>query len=243
MLNRSFFLASSLLCISALCLRAEASPVHQKTLETEQEDVTVAMPQTDIETSIDTRLQKEDQERSAPISMQLDVSSWAPKNLAIPSSVANPNAFGTQVPELELAFITPMRLGSSSNFNWKFGLGLMSLTRDENLSVGGQTLNDQQTAYLASLKVGAEYLPQQFVSKTLSPYASFALVPTFITTSRSTPDEGASQFGVPVELQAGALVHLIKAADLNVGVDGVLGKAASSNLGGVGVNAGVRVSL
>jgi hypothetical protein len=226
-----------------LCLSAEATTVHQKDLETEQEDVTVPMGKTDIEDSIQTRLQKEDADRSAPNSLEMGVSSWAPKNLAISSSIANPNGFGTQVPELDFSFITPIHLRSSENFNWKFGLGLMSLTRNGDLNVGGQTVSDQQTAYLASLKLGAEYLPKQFANKNFSPFASLALVPTLVTTSRSDLDEGTSQFGVPVELQVGTLVHLVKAADLTVGFDGVLGKASSSNLSGVGVNAGVRVSL
>jgi hypothetical protein len=243
MTNKTVSLALGLLFTTTLCLRAEATPVHQKDLETEQEDVTVPMGKTDIEDSIQTRLQQEDTDRSPPNSIEMGVSSWAPKNLAISSSISNPNGFGTQVPELDFAFITPIKLRSSENFNWKFGFGLMSLTRGGDLNVGGQTFSDEQTAYLASLKLGAEYLPKQFANKNFSPFASLALVPTLVTTSRSDLDEGTSQFGVPVELQAGALVHLIKAADLTVGFDGVLGKASSSNLSGVGVNAGVRVSL
>jgi hypothetical protein len=243
MLNKSIFIASSLLCAMALCFQAEASPVHKKTLETEQEDVTVPMSQTDIETSLEARLDQAERNHSDPSSLEMGVSSWTPKNLAISSTLANPNAFGTQVPEVEFSFLTPMHLSRSDNFNWKFGVGLMSLTRDETINVSSQNFSDQQTAYLASLKVGAEYLPKQFANRSFSPYASLSLVPTFIATSRSALDDGGSQFGVPVEFQTGALVHLIKAADLNIGFDGVLGKASSSNLSGVGVNAGVRVSL
>jgi hypothetical protein len=232
--------ACTLISVSAFCLSAQATTVHSKTLEQEQEDVTVPMSQTDIETSIQTRLDQSEKEKTA---IEVGASSWSPKNLAFSSNSASPGSFGTQVPEMELNFLTPMNLRRSDNFSWKFGLGLMSLDRDETIGVGGQSFTDQQTAYLASLKIGAEYLPKQFASRTLSPYASLSLVPTFVTTSRSSLEDGSSQFGVPVELQTGALVHLMKAADLNVGLDAVLGKASSSNLSGVGVNAGVRVSL
>jgi hypothetical protein len=236
-------IAWTLFCVSALCLRAEATPVNSKVLEQEQEDVNVPMSQTDIEASLQTRMDQAGKDPGSADSLEVGVSSWAPKNLAVTSSSANPSAFGTQVPEMAFNFLAPMNLKKSDNFSWKFGVGLMTLDRDDTVNVGGQNFQDQQTAYLVSLKLGTEYLPKQFASKTFSPYASLSLDPTFVTTSRSTLDDGSSQFGVPVEFQTGALVHLMKATDLNIGFDGVLGKASSSNLSGVGVNAGVRVSL
>jgi hypothetical protein len=119
----------------------------------------------------------------------------------------------------------------------------MTLGRSGDIVIGQQAYSSSETAYLASLGLGMEYQPKRWSTQTFSPLASVSLLPTFVMTSESDFDEGTSQFGVPVQFQLGTLVHLLSSADLNVGVNAVVGKANDSNLSGVGVNAGVRFAL
>lgn len=217
-----------------------ASSIQPSTIENESEDVTIPMSQSTLDEEISVEQAQRERAERPTGALDLGASSYQPNSLNLISHITASNGFSlVGPPQINLNGITPL----NRDFNLKFGTGILVLGRSGTVGAADQAAMDTQTAYLISGRAGAEYMPLSLASVKFSPYATAALLPTLVMTSRSSFDDGQSAFGVPVELGAGTLVHLVQSLDLNLAVIGTLGKVQDSNMDGLGLNAGLRVHL
>jgi len=222
--------------------QAASSSIQPETIENESQEVSVPMALTSSQ--LDEEISTEQAQRARAErptgALELGVSSYQPNGLQTVSRIADSSAFGlVGPPQINLNGVTPF----GQNWNMKFGVGFLAMDRTGDLGTAGQTESDQQTAYLISGRVGAEYIPASFATTHFRPYLTGALLPSLVMTSRSAFDDGSSAFGVPIEVGAGTLVHILTSVDLNLAITGTFGKIQDSNMNGLGLNAGVRFPL
>jgi hypothetical protein len=219
---------------------ASSSSIQPEKIEDEYTDVTIPMAAGELDTEISTEQAQRERSEQPTSSIDLGVSSYQPNSLNLISRISNPGGFSlVGPPQINLNGLTPM----GRDFSLKFGTGFLVLNRSGAVGASDQDIVDSQTAYIISGRAGAEYSPYSFSSSKFHPYATAAIVPTIVMTSRSSFDDGQSAFGVPVELGAGTLVHVLQSWDLDLSIVGTLGKVQDSNMDGLGLNAGVRVHL
>jgi hypothetical protein len=204
------------------------------------DDITIPMNKSELDAEISTEQAQRERSEKPIGSIEVGVSSYEPNSLQLISRISSPSSFSlVGPPQINLNGITPL----GRNFNLKFGTGFLAMDRTGQIGASGQTQTDQQTAYLISFRAGAEYAPLSMATTKFRPYATAALLPTLAMTSRSSFDDGQSEFGIPIELGVGTLIHVFQSLDFNLAITSILGKVQDSNMDGLGFNAGVRVPL
>jgi hypothetical protein len=217
-----------------------ASSIQPTTIENESQDISIPMTQSNLDEEISVEQAQRERASQPTGAIEIGLSSYEPNGLQTVSRIADSSAFGlVGPPQINLNGVTPF----GRNWNMKFGVGFLAMDRTGDLGAAGQTESDQQTAYLISGRVGGEYIPASLATTHFRPYLTGALLPSLVMTSRSAFDDGSSAFGVPIEVGAGTLVHILTSLDLNIAVTGTFGKIQDSNMNGLGLNAGVRFPL
>jgi len=237
-----FVLMAAMMAGGNVANAASNFPVHQDILEDQTvQDVAVPLTQNKIQVEIKNEQIQRNRALQPKRSLEAGVSSWLPRSVNSSSRLANPSDYETvNAPALALNAILPI----NPALNAKVGLGLLMLHRFGDLNAVGQDTDQEQLAYLASIRLGLEWAPLSLATRRFRPYIGGNLLPTMMLTNRSALDSaGTSDFGLPVELGAGSLVLISETLSVNLGVTEVLGKVADSNLTGFGMNAGLRVAL
>jgi len=237
----SFVGVVAILMVTNAANAASESPVHPDILEDQTvQDVAVPLTQSKVQVEIKNEQIQRNRALQPKSSLEAGVSSWLPRSVKSSSRLANPSSYQTiNAPALALNAILPM----NPALNLKTGLGLLMLHRFGELNAVGQDTDQEQLAYLVSVRMGVEWAPLSLATRRFRPYLGGNLLPTLMLTNRSALDSGSSDFGLPVELSAGSLVLISETFSVSLGVTEVLGKVADSNLTGFGMNAGLRVAL
>lgn len=231
--------SASLLGLALSVQLAVAASVDQKRIETEKQDVLIPLSTSKLE--IETAADEAQRERAnQPMgAFELGISSWQPEHLQPVSRISGASDFRLAgLPQMNFSMLEPL----NRNLNVRAGAGLISLKRSGTLNVG-QTSQQDQTAYVPTLRLGAEFMPTRVATPRVRPYLSLTLLPEAVVTSRSAFDNGEAKFGIGGELASGALIRVMNNFDLNLGVSATLGKIEASSLNGIGLSAGVRVPL
>lgn len=231
----------ALLAVLSVTGSAYASLINQGAIEDESQDLNVPLSSNKLDTELSVeQSQRERAER--PIgSVEFGISTWEPSGLQPPSRInSNVSTFGlVGPPTMNLNGIEPL----GHDFSMVLGLQFVALQRSGDLSAPGLSTTQEQTAYVPSVRLGAQYSPVKYSNKLFRPFAEAAILPTAVITSRSAFDDGEADFGVGGEVGLGTLIHVSSAFDVNVNLTELVGKVSSSTLNGFGVGAGVRVGL
>lgn len=220
---------------------ARASIINQGAIEDESQDLSVPLSTNKLDTELSVeQTQRERAERPVGV-LEFGVSSWQPSNLQPPARIENNvSSFGLAgPPALNLNAIEPL----GHDFSFVGGVQLLVLQRTGDLDAAGLSQSQEQSAYIPSIRLGAQYAPTRFSTKYFRPYLSAAFLPTAVITGRSAFDDGEADFGFAGEGGVGALIHVSQSVDIDLDVTEIVGKVSSSTLNGFGVGAGVRMGL
>ncbi len=176
------------------------------------------------------------------------LSTWMPSQLNLPGQIGSEIAFNRTLPEAYINFRTQL-FAESHELIVMIGGNWLALQRTAVLDVGGSSINQTQQMQLLSARAGVEYVPSRFQSPLLKPYVGLSLLPTVALTGESAFEKGSTYFGVAGEFALGLRMPLAKlglqwqGAEFDLGWTGALGRMENSSLNGMGINAGVKVSL
>jgi hypothetical protein len=207
----------------------------------------IPLPQENIVTS--TRvgdLSATDHSPAGPV--ELTVSSWAPRNLTLPSFVEETSNFGAStMPAVSMNFFWfPER---SVAVNPEIGVSFLQMTRTGTLRYSGINENVNQSLFLVPLRIGARLSPRLLRWSRMTPYAGAALLPTFAILSRSPLDNGGPSLGLPFELSFGVEFAVPQLsiltggapAALNIGGVSTWGTLNSGDFSGFGLVVGLKI--
>ena len=231
----------ALLAVLSISSSAYASIINQGAIEDESQDLNVPLTSNKLDTELTVEQSQRERAERPQGALDFSVSSWQPSSLQPPTRISS-NVSGWSLagpPTLNLNGLDPV----GQNFNMVLGLQFLALERSGNLNTAGLSTTQTQTAYIPSVRLGAQYAPVKFSTKLFRPYVSAAILPTAVITGRSAFDDGESDFGVAGEAAIGTLIHVSSLFDATLEVSEMVGKVSSSTLNGFGVGAGVRVGL
>lgn len=187
-------------------------------------------------------------EASDQLTVEVGLSSWVPSNFSLPSNIATTSSFGRG--DLPLIYLrTTSQLSILPGLKSDLGVNFVQLDRTgivDNSQNGAPTT---QTVDMISIRIGVEYAPIGMGNSKVQPYATLALLPSYLAASRSAFTTGTGYFGVPAEAGLGGRIKMKKlgipwnAADFTLGVSATDGVIDGSNMTGFALNAGVRIVL
>ena len=231
----------AVLSVASLSSAYAATVINQGVIENETQDLSIPLTSNKLDTELSVEQSQRERAERPTGALEFGVSSWEPNGIQPPARInSNVSSFGLAgPPTLNLNGIQPV----GRDFNLVGGLQFLALQRTGNLNASGLSSAETQTAYIPSLRLGAQYSPTRLSTKLLRPYVSAAILPTAVITGRSAFDDGETDFGVAGEAGIGTLIHVSQAFDIDVNASEMVGKVSASTLNGFGVGAGVRVGL
>lgn len=218
-----------------------ASVINQGVIEDETQNLQIPLTSNKLDTELSVEQSQRERAERPTGALEFGVSSWEPSGIQPPARINNNvSSFGLAgPPTLDLNGIQPV----GRDINLIGGLQFLALQRSGNLNTAGLSSTETQTAYIPSLRLGAQYAPVRISTKLLRPYVEAAILPTAVITGRSAFDDGETDFGVAGEAGIGTLIHVFEAFDIDVSATEMVGKVSASTLNGFGIGAGVRVGL
>lgn len=205
------------------------------------QEVAIPMAHGALQAEVQADVDQRERANRAHTKVRLGASTWKPARATTGSRIAGATDFGTKgIPALEVAVISPLR---GRKLHLEIGLGLLALQRTGSLITNGLTIPQEQNAYATTLRLGVQYSPWLLLEDRLQPYVAAAALPSMLITRATAFDDGVSDFGVPFEIGAGAILRISKPVGIDVGVTEELGKVQESDFKGFGVRAGVRVQI
>ena len=178
---------------------------------------------------------------SSPAAVSFGVSSWAPNSLSLPSNLAGTTALRLNgVPGLYLGITRPVL---ARDLALRLGAGWTSLDREAPVDLGGAVLKQTQTVNLFSARVGLEYSPLALSTRWLSPIVALTAMPSLGVGSRAGFDSNSTYAGILGELSLGIRVPVSSGLALEAAGVGTLGALDQGHAEGLGVNAGMRITL
>ena len=178
---------------------------------------------------------------SSPAAFSAGMSSWAPGSLSLPSNLPGTTALRTHgMPGFYLGISRPVL---ARDLALRLGAGWTSLDREAPVDLGGAVLKQTQTVNLFTAKLGLEYAPLALSTPWISPVVALAAMPALGIGTRAGFDSNTTYAGILGELSLGFRVPVTSAFGLEAAGVGTLGALGQGHAEGLGVNAGMRITL
>jgi hypothetical protein len=182
--------------------------------------------------------------------LELLVSTWQPSSLDFESRARETGAF-TQVftPKLSVALIPTLATTPWGALSGRVGAGFLAMEREGKITYASATTTESQSLYLVPGQVGLQFEPALLQWQGLSFHLSASAMPAVAVLAKSALGDSRTQTGLGYELSAGGSYDLgglsrsYRGTELTANVSQVLGRIKSSELRGIGIQAGLRVGL
>lgn len=185
-------------------------------------------------------------------SLELLLSDWNPSHFHSDSYVENARNFErSSIPAIEINFQN--RLWQNANFEIKdlFGLRFVGLERTADLTTNGSSRSISQKAYIYSAQLGLLVTSNSYYFGWLKPYASVALLPTYLQAPSTSMSEGIAKSVLGTEESLGAKIFFSSlgqsmgfySANLSLGLIWTQSQDSNNALDGKGIRLGFEVYL
>jgi hypothetical protein len=176
------------------------------------------------------------------LSVELLVSSWAPRSANIQSWREAPDFTRSAVPYLQVGYALPIRetLDKSLPITIRAGIGFMRLSRAESLDFGVYSQQAEQSLYVTTLRLEADISSAMLNWKHFSPYLGLIAMPTLALAGQTAISRGTTDAGVPVGLALGANIRAF-GADLAPAMFASFRSAGDIDLSGAGAEVALRL--